>query len=88
MPRVSTEIKTRFDGKRFYSSPDIPSIPVSNRDIYIVADQTTRLDVLAYEYYRNASYWWVIAKANNLGFGYYVTPGTQLRIPANIERYI
>lgn len=88
MPRINPNIKNRFDGKRFYSSPDLPTIPVSNKDIYIVADQTTKLDVLAYEYYRNASFWWVIAKANNLGFGYSVTAGTQLRIPANIEKYI
>jgi hypothetical protein len=88
MPRVNTNIKKRYDGKRFYSSPDLPNIPTSNRDIYIVSDQTTKLDVLAYEYYKNPTYWWIIAKANNLGFGYSVKPGTQLRIPANIEKYI
>jgi hypothetical protein len=88
MARINSNIKKRFDGKRFYSSPDLPIIQKTSQDIYIIADETTRLDVLAYEYYRDASYWWIIARANNIGFGYSVEAGKQLRIPVHIERYI
>lgn len=88
MGRTSKIIKKRYDGKRFYASPDLPVIPVTDNDIYITAGEFTRMDVLAYEYYRNPSYWWIIAKANNLGFGYAIKEGEQVRIPANIERFI
>jgi hypothetical protein len=88
MPRINKNIKKRYDGKRFYSSPNLPVIQQTAQDIYIIANESTRLDVLAYEYYRDASYWWIIAKANNIGFGYSVEAGKQIRIPTNIERYI
>lgn len=88
MSRINKTIKKRFDGKRFFATPDLPNIPIAKGDIYITASQGTRLDVLAYEYYKNSAYWWIIAKANNIGFGYAVEPGTQLRIPTNIEKYL
>lgn len=88
MARKSDKIKKRFDGKRFYSTVNLPVIPVSDNDIYITAHADTKLDVLAYEYYKNSSYWWLIARANNIGFGYSVPAGKQIRIPVNIERYL
>jgi len=88
MSRINTTVKNRFDGKRFYASPNLPIIPVSDSDIFITSNSETRLDILALEYYGNSSYWWVIAKANNIGFGYYVPFGEQIRIPAHIEKYL
>jgi hypothetical protein len=44
------------------------------------------LDLLAYKYYGDTSYWWIIATANNINDAtFYVEPGKQLRIPANIS---
>jgi len=63
-------------------------IPKSDNDIYIITDETTRLDKLALQYYKNSSYWWVIARANGIGFGYSVDIGKQIRIPARIESVI
>ena len=43
-----------------------------------------RADTLAYQYYDDASLWWIIASANNIHnapFG--LTDGTILRIPQN-----
>ena len=85
MPRNNSSIKKRPDGKRVYTSTMNRPIPVSANDIYIISDETTRLDKLASQYYNNSSLWWIIAKANGIGFGYSVEIGIQLRIPRNIE---
>jgi len=57
-------------------------------DVYIVMIERTRLDHLAYKFYENPNYWWVIASANSIGGTMYVEPGTQLRIPVNIRDVI
>lgn len=89
MARNNSDIQRRFDGKSVYSSNVLEPIPVSDQDIYIIADETTKLDSLALKYYRDSRLWWVIAKANNLGKGgYSVKSGTQIRIPLSIERFI
>lgn len=53
-----------------------------NQDVYIVSKMGDRLDNLAYDYYGDISYWYVIAIVNNLGRGTItVPPGIVLRIP-------
>lgn len=53
-----------------------------NQDVYIVSKMGDRLDNLAYDYYGDTSYWYVIAIVNNLGRGTIaVRPGIVLRIP-------
>jgi len=43
------------------------------------------LDLLANQYYRDASLWWILATANNLGkSGMMVPPGLQIRIPLDV----
>ena len=40
---------------------------------------------LAYSYYGDPTYWWVIALANDLpGDSFFITPGTQIFIPKDI----
>lgn len=54
----------------------------NNQDVYIVSHMGDRLDNLAYDYYGDASYWYVIAIVNNLGRGSLnIPPGTVIRIP-------
>lgn len=61
-----------------------PPIPRSIEDTYIIVSPGDRLDLLAYKYYGNVNYWWILAEANALGKGTFMIPaGTQLRIPAN-----
>lgn len=61
-----------------------PNIPFSSADIYVRTVPGDRLDLLAFQFYRNVKYWWIIAHANNLGKGSLAIPeGTQVRIPAN-----
>lgn len=69
--------------KSYYTNNVYASIPLSEDDIYIIADRSTRLDMLANEYYNNSQYWKVIARANSIGKGtLYIEAGTSLRIPA------
>jgi nucleoid-associated protein YgaU len=63
-----------------------PEIPKTTQDYYIVTRAGDRLDNIAYEYYEDASQWWVLAQANHLGKGtFHVPAGIRLRIPAKLE---
>ena len=76
--------KHSFDKKRVYQTTVYPSIPLRSDDIYVYAKEGDRLDILAHKYYGDVNYWWILARANDIGKGsLYVTPGLQLRIPTN-----
>ena len=47
--------------------------------------EAQRLDVLAGEVYGDASLWWVIAAASDIGWALQVPPGTFLRIPTDLN---
>ena len=73
--------------RRYYTSVIDPEIPKQNDDIYVICTVGERLDLLAWKYYQNVEYWWIIAAANpelrkdslNL------EPGAQIRVPANFQ---
>ena len=73
--------------KAYYKSKFYPNIPLSSGDTYIITSSGDRLDTLAYSYYNDVNLWWVIAMANNnINKGaLYLQPGTQLRIPSDIN---
>jgi hypothetical protein len=73
-------------GKRYYGTTKYPEIPLSFNDIYVYSTVGDRFDILAQQYYNDASLWWVISIANtNLIQGsYFIPEGSQIRIPANI----
>lgn len=63
-----------------------PKIEPSDNDIFVVSNVGDRLDLLAFQYYGDATMWWVIANANQIGKGTLnIKPGTQLRIPQNLD---
>jgi phage tail protein X len=69
-------------GRKFLSTTVFPIIEPTINDIYITGQVGDRLDNLAFKYYGNSTYWWVIARANNIGYGDFVVPlGRQIRIP-------
>lgn len=71
-------------GKRVKESLTLPVIEDRDDDVYIITSVNDRLDSLAFRFYGNAKYWWIIAIVNNLGKGTVaVDPGIQLRIPVN-----
>lgn len=52
-------------------------------DRYILSREGDRLDLLAKEFYGDESFWYAIARANNIGHGsLFVPPGMILVIPS------
>ena len=81
---TNNETKVTNDGRIVYRSKIYPNIPLRDDDVYVATETGDRLDTLAYQYYRDASLWWIIAAANNIHnapFG--LDDGTILRIPQN-----
>ena len=77
-------IKKLKDGREVYRSKIYPDIPLKNDDVYVVTQTGDRLDLLAYEYYKDQSLWWIIASANNIHNAQLgIREGTILRIPQN-----
>lgn len=83
-----TNTRLETDTKREYLESTIyPKIKANDNDIYIVTQETDRLDLLANRYYGDSKMWWIIATANNINDAtFYIEPGTQLRIPADTTK--
>jgi hypothetical protein len=80
----NNEKKKTFDGKEVLRSRIYPNIPLRDDDIYVMTETGDRLDTLAWQYYENPTFWWIIAAANNIHdapLG--LKDGTILRIPQN-----
>lgn len=74
-----------FQGETFFDTPDFPAIPISDKDKYVTIDSSYlgRIDLIAHDFYRDSSLWWVIALANNLdSLPTQVKLGIRLRVPA------
>lgn len=84
---ANTNTTQSKDTKKYYLESTIyPRVPPRDSDLYIITDETDRLDLLAFKYYGDTRMWWIIATANNINdANLYVSPGTQLRIPANTD---
>ena len=80
------KVKINERGKQYYKSLISTNIPVQNSDLRIVARAGDRLDILANKYYKNPSYWWIIAEANKLrDGGFALDPSVEIRVPGNIQ---
>jgi len=80
-------VETTSQGKRYWKQKFYPNVPLSETDDYVITTIGDRLDSLAYSYYRDSTLWWVISMANNnvTKGSLFPEPGTQLRIPTNIN---
>lgn len=84
--RVSEIVGRKTTTNEILKTQIIPQVDIDAGDIFILSVIGDRLDRLAYLYYDDASLWWFIAKANNLGKGTWaIPPGTVLRIPAKVD---
>ena len=85
----NTPILTK-DFQPYYKSKFYPNIPLSESDVYVITTVGDRLDSLAYSYYNDSTLWWVIAMANNnaTNGALYPIPGTQLRIPTDLNNVL
>ena len=76
--------------QKFYGTTKYPIIPLNNRDIYVYTQEEDRFDQLAFQYYGNPKYWWIISIAN-AGLeqnSYFLPVGIQIRIPQDINGII
>ena len=86
---TQTDLKSSYNSKR---KTDIKgrdttlykTVPKKNTDIYLIATEGDRCDVLAWEWYGSANYWWFIARVNHLS-GMNIPAGTRLRIPKDLS---
>jgi hypothetical protein len=83
----NSTIETTSTGKQYFKQKFYPNIPLSSTDDYVITTIGDRLDSLAYSYYRDSTLWWVISMANNnvTKGSLFPEPGTQLRIPTNLN---
>jgi len=86
----TTPILITSDYRPYYKNKYYPNIPLSESDVYVITTVGDRLDSLAFSYYSDATLWWVIAMANNNATkgALYPTPGTQLRIPTDLNNVL
>jgi nucleoid-associated protein YgaU len=86
----TTPILITSDYRPYYKNKYYPNIPLSESDVYVITTVGDRLDSLAFSYYSDATLWWVIAMANNNATkgALYPTPGTQLRIPTDLNEVL
>lgn len=77
-------------GKRYYANVKYPDIPFKDNDIYVIAQRGDRFDLLAYQYYKDSTLWWIIPSANPRfkPNSLYPTLGHQIRIPMDIADII
>ena len=99
MNRYQNIPKTKINGNLVYQTSRYPEVPLSPNDIYVYTTQGDRFDVLAQQYYKNSSLWWVISIANTGNAGadtltslpqntLVIPQGIQIRIPANYANVI
>ena len=68
----------------YITNPIYPDIPETEDDTYLISTEGDRYDLLAQSFYGDSTYWWIIASANNsTKDNLTLTPGQQIRVPAN-----
>lgn len=77
---------TSTSNKIIYKPTYYPSIEAQADDNYILTGTTDRLDNIAFDFYGDASLWWVVAMVNDLpGDSLFPSQGIYLRIPKNLS---
>lgn len=87
----SIQLKKDSEGKRYIRSVIYPLIPETLDDIYVETEYGDRVDILAHQFYKDPSLWWVIVASNPGKLrrdSYFCKPGMQIRIPLDPEPII
>lgn len=82
------KIKTNESSVQRYESIRYPKFQYKPTDKYIITKESDRLDLIAYDFYNDATKWWILMRANNLpGGSFRIKPGSRLRIPWPLSEY-
>lgn len=91
--RVPQRSRLRFSeflsvgGVEFWDFVDFPEMPEQPDDLLYQVKSTDRLDTLAFRFYGDSIFWWIIAVANEMELiEVELNLGTILRIPS--PRYV
>ena len=78
------------EGITYYRDNKYPIIPLSVNDVWVITTDGDRYDLLAQQYYKDSTLWWIISTANdNLPQNSLFPPvGEQIRIPTNVSDII
>ena len=80
---ANTKINEK-NNKKYLRTTIYDKIPKSDSDIYVTTQYGDRLDLLAYQFYKDSSLWWYIARANDLNT-ILIPANIQLRIPGSTQ---
>lgn len=87
--QYTNTISNKYTKKKYLGSIIYPKIKPNDNDLYIISQQSDRLDILANKYYGDSSLWWIIAVANNLNdASLSIESGIQMRIPSNVSKIL
>lgn len=77
------------DDEEYIETSEAMSIPTNATDSYHIVTQkdVNRLDLVAYQYYKNTLLWWIIAEASGISDPFDVPLNTVLRIPNKSSIY-
>ena len=76
------------DGTKIVSTSILPTVRKKSTDTFVLMVEKTRLDHLAFKFYGNPNYWWIIASANDIKGTMYAKVGSQIRIPRDINAIV
>ena len=81
-----TRINKNKEGNRVYSTTFYPKIEIRDSDVFKYFPRGTRFDKIAYDFYGDASLWWIVTLANGVSNAdIQVNPTTEYRVPTEIE---
>lgn len=81
IPTIKTD-----NNKTIYRQVYYPEVPENEDDVYIIVGSQDRLDLIANDFWGDASLWWVLVMVNNLdGSSFFPPQGSQLRIPKDVS---
>lgn len=66
---------------QIYQAIDRGEVPATVKQL----SSATRLDILAFECYGDASLWWIIAAASGIGWSMQLSPGAYVRVPTDLN---
>ncbi len=84
MSRYKETKRGKSENKFYYRTTLYNEVPERNDDMYFIAQDGDRCDLLANKFYGDSSLWWFIARVNNLKT-MHIPKGTSLRIPISVK---